>query len=115
LEKDNVFITEGRYTNAPGDNFRWRTTIHPDQYRMEFRLENPHQCGQKFHYGTIQLEPFGSHTKVSHIAYFDFFGAYVWVNMPFRGGMSSFLTYTARWESETISRIQHRYAPHVEE
>ena len=115
MEKNNVFITEGRYSNAPGDNFRWRTTIHPSQYLMEFRLENPDQCGQKFHYGTIQLEPFGSYTKVSHIAYFDFFGAYVWVNMPFRGGMSSFLTYTARWESETISRIRHLYAPNEEE
>lgn len=115
LEEDNVTITEGRYSNAPGGTFRWRTTTHPEQYRMEFQLENPDECGQRFHYGTIQLEPFASYTKVSHTAYFDFYGAYIWVNMPFRGGMTSFLNYTARWENETISRLQQRYENHAEE
>lgn len=106
----NVTITENSYTNAPGESFRWRTNVYPEQYRLDFELENPHECGQKFHYGTIQLEPFGSQTKVTHIAYFDFFGAYIWVNMPFRGGMRSFLIYTVSWEREMVTRLRDRYA-----
>jgi hypothetical protein len=108
-EMGNVTITENTYANVPNETFRWRTTVYPAQYRLEFQLENPRECGQKFHYGTITLEPFRSYTKVTHIAYFDFFGAFLWVNLPFGGGMSSFLTYTARWEKETISRLRHQY------
>jgi hypothetical protein len=106
----NVIITENSYTNAPGERFRWRTKVYPGQYRLDFQLENPDECGQKFHYGTIQLEPFGSQTKVTHIAYFDFFGAYIWVNLPVKGGMRSFLIYTANWERETVTRLRDRYA-----
>ena len=108
-EMGNVTITENTYSNVPNETFRWRTTLYPAQYRLEFLLENPRECGQKFHYGTITLEPFRSYTKVTHIAYFDFFGAYLWVNLPFEGGMSSFLMYTARWEKETISRLRDQY------
>ncbi|MGB5620817.1 MAG: hypothetical protein WBM78_28505 [Desulfobacterales bacterium] len=108
-EMGNVIITENTYSNVPNEIFRWRTTVYPTQYRLEFQLENPRECGQKFHYGTITLEPFRSYTKVIHIAYFDFFGAYLWVNLPFEGGMSSFLMYTARWEKETISRLRDQY------
>jgi hypothetical protein len=105
----NVTITETRYSNVPNEIFRWRTTVYPDQYRLAFQLENPQECGQEFNYGTIQLEPFKSYTKVTHIAYFDFFGASLWVNLPLEGGMSTFLKYTARWEQETISRLRHQY------
>ncbi len=108
-EMGNVIITENTYTNVPNETFRWRTTVYPDQYRLTFQLENPRECGQKFHYGTITLAPFRSHTKVTHIAYFDFFGAYLWVNLPLEGGMSSFLMYTARWEQETVLRLRHQY------
>jgi hypothetical protein len=108
-ETDAYIITENRYANTPGELFRWRTTTRMDQYRLEFRLVNPNECGHKFHYGTIQLETFGEYTKVTHIAYFDFFGAYVWVNLPFSGGMKAFLNYTAQWENETFSRLRHRY------
>jgi hypothetical protein len=108
-EIGNVIITENTYSNVPNETFRWQTTVYPDQYRLRYRLENPRECGQKFHYGTIKLEPFRSYTKVTHIAYFDFFGAYVWVNLPLGGGMSSFLMYTARWEQETILRLRHQY------
>jgi hypothetical protein len=108
-ETGNVIITENTYSNVPNETFRWQTTVYPDQYRLKFQLENPRECGQKFHYGTITLEPFRSYTKVTHIAYFDFFGAYVWVNLPLGGGMSSFLMYTARWERETILRLKHQY------
>ena len=109
LATDAFTITENSYANAPGETFRWRTTFDRDRYRMEFRLENPDECGHKFHYGAIQAEPRGDHTKVTHIAYFDFFGAYVWVNLPFSSGMSAFLNYTAQWENETFLRLRHRY------
>lgn len=108
-ELDNITITENRYANAPNETFRWRTIRHPDRYRLEFKLENPQECGQKFNYGTIHLEPFGSYTKVTHVGYFDFFGASLWVNLPFKGGRSSFLTYIARWEQETIIRLRNQY------
>ena len=108
-QNENITITENKYTNAPGEIFRWRTKSYPDQYRLEFQLENPHECGQHFHYGFIQLEPFGEQTKVTHIAYFDFLGAFIWVNLPFQGGMTSFLTYTAQWERETVSRLIDQY------
>jgi hypothetical protein len=108
-EADAYTITENSYTHAPGETFRWRTTRIRDRYRLEFRLENPNECGQRFHYGTIQLEPLGEYTKVTHIAYFDFFGAYIWVNLPFSSGMSAFLNYTAQWEIETFMRLRHRY------
>lgn len=106
---DAYTITENRYANAPGETFRWRTTTHIDRHRLNYRLENPNECGHKFHYGTIHLEPFGDYTKVTHIAYFDFFGAYIWVNLPFSGGMKAFLNYTAQWENETFSRLRRRY------
>lgn len=105
----NVTITENRYSNVPDETFRWRTTLDPEHYRLDFQLENPRDCGQKFHYGTIRLETFAAYTKVTHIAYFDFFGASLWVNLPFDAGMSSFLIYTARWEEETIRRLQQHY------
>jgi hypothetical protein len=110
LQVGNDTITENMYSNVPNETFRWRTTVYPGHYRLDFQLENPRECGQKFHYGTIKLEPFRSFTKVTHVAYFDFFGASLWVNLPFRGGMSSFLIYTAQWEIETISRLQEQYA-----
>lgn len=105
----NVIITENSYTNAPNETFRWRTVLHPGYQRLTFQLENPNECGHKFHYGTIQIEPFGSFTKVTHTAYFDFFGASLWVNLRIGGGMTSFLTYTARWEKETVARLRYQY------
>jgi hypothetical protein len=111
-ETDNITITENRYSNAPNETFRWRTISHPDLYRLEFELENPQECGQKFNYGTIQVEPLGAYTKVTHVGYFDFFGASLWVNLPFKGGMSSFLNYLARWEQETVIRLRDQYEVH---
>ena len=48
-EMGNVIITENTYSNVPNETFRWRTTVYPDQYRLKFQLENPRECGQKFH------------------------------------------------------------------
>lgn len=106
----NVVISEDTYTSAPDKFFRWKTTIYPARRRLEFVLNNPIECNQRFHYGFIQLEPFGEdQTKVTHLAYFDFFGASLWASYPWPGGMSSFLRYTARWEQETIVRLRDRY------
>jgi len=106
----NVSITENSYTNLPDDTFRWQTKLNHGQHRIDFTLVNPEECGHQFHYGSIRLEPFRKNTKVTHIAYFDFFGASLWVNMPFGGGMSSFLKYIARWEKETIIRLVDHYS-----
>jgi hypothetical protein len=108
-QQGNVVTTEDIYTTAPGKVFRWRTTIYPSRHRLEFVLDNPVECNQRFHYGFIRLEPFGEQTRVTHVAYFDFFGASLWANYPWPGGMSSFLLYTARWEQETIVRLRGKY------
>ena len=107
--KNDVAITENIYATKPGAVFRWRTTIHPDIHRLDFELLNPQECGQKFHYGHIQLESVGEYTKVTQIAYFDFFGATFWMNYPWYGGMRYYLRYTVRWEQETIVRLLDNY------
>ena len=107
--KNNVAITENVYATKPGVKFRWRTKAFPDRHRLHFELQNPKECGQKFHYGHIQLEAAGEHTKVTQVAYFDFFGATLWMNYPWYGGMHHYLLYTARWEQETMTRLIDRY------
>ena len=108
-EEQNVAIIENRLSNKPDSTFRWRNILSPEKYRLDFVLENPEQCGQRFHYGHFQLEPLGSYTKVSHAAYFDFFGASVWAHYPWEGGLYAFLNYIARWEQETILKVRDDY------
>lgn len=108
-EEQNVVIIENKLSNKPDTKFRWRNTLYPNRYRLDFILENPEQCGQRFHYGHFQLEPLGSYTKVSHAAYFDFFGASLWAHYPWEGGMYAFLDYIARWEQETILKVKDDY------
>ncbi|HYA03766.1 MAG TPA: hypothetical protein VEI04_11700 [Syntrophobacteria bacterium] len=48
-QQGNVVITEETYTTAPGKVFRWRTTIFPPRHRLEFVLDNPRECNQRFH------------------------------------------------------------------
>ena len=113
----NVVVTEDRftedlYTNRPRAKFRWKTTLSPAEYRMDFVLLNPEECGQKFHYGHIQLEVFeasNEKTKVTQIAYFDFFGVTFWIKYPWYGGMRYFLEYAARWEQATILKLKDAY------
>ena len=105
----NEVITESEYANKPRAKFKWQTTLFPDQYLLKFILLNPDECGQKYHYGYIQLEPLGSRTRVTQVAYFDFFGVSIWVNYPFYGGMSYFLNYTATWEQQTILTLKDKY------
>lgn len=107
--QEKVVVTENEYTNKPGVIFKWRTTVVSDEYSLVFKLMNPEDCGQKYHYGHIKLEAYGEKTKVTQIAYFDFFGVSFWVNYPFYGGMSDFLKSIARWEQQTIIKLKDRY------
>ncbi|MBT8112238.1 MAG: hypothetical protein KJO47_01035 [Gammaproteobacteria bacterium] len=107
--ENNVAITEIIFISKPGVRFRWQTIGSPDTHRLDFELLNPNECGQKFHYGSIQLEDFGEHTKVTQIAYFDFIGATIWMNYPWYGGMKHYLQYTASWEQKTIVRLKTIY------
>ena len=108
-EEQNLVIIENRLSIKPESRFRWRNTLHPNNYRLDFVLENQEQCGQRFHYGHFQLEPLGSNTKVSHAAYFDFFGSSLWAQYPWKGGMQPFLDYIARWEQKTILLLKQNY------
>jgi hypothetical protein len=108
-EEPNVVVVENRLSSRPESLFRWRNILYPNKYRLDYVLENPEQCGQRFHYGHIQLEPFGSNTKVTHVAYFDFFGSSLWALYPWEGGMQAFLDYTARWEQKTVLQLKENY------
>ena len=105
----NEVVTETKSSSRPKAIFKWHTTLLPDQYLRKFILLNPKDCGQKYHYGYIQLEALGSRTRVTQVAYFDFFGVSIWVSYPFYGGMSYFLKYTANWEQQTILKIKDKY------
>lgn len=106
----NVVITEERYSFDPDTAYRWQTIVYSEEQRLEFTLLNPEECGQKFHYGSIEIQPEGRTTKVTQVAYFDFFGASFWVHYPWSGGMRDILLTTADWERKTIHRIRNRYA-----
>jgi len=98
----NEVVTENEYSNKPRVKFKWQTTLFPDQHRLKFVLLNPEECGQKYHHGYIQLEAVGNRTRVTQVAYFNFFGVSFWVGYPFKGGMSYFLKYTAAWEQKAV-------------
>ena len=105
----NVVITETEYANKSNVVFKWQTTLFPDQNLLKYVLLNPEECGQDYHYGYVQLEALDFGTRVTQVAYFDFFGVSLWVNYPFKGGMSKFLQYTAQWEQQFISEYKHQY------
>ncbi len=109
--KDNVAITEDRYSDMPDALFRWKTRIFPEEKRLEFRLVNSSASGHhghRFHYGHIQLTDLGGTTRVTQVAYFDFWGAGFWANYPWSGGMQDFLEYTAQWERKEAVRFYRR-------
>ena len=108
-QNGNQVITEDKYTNGPDVYFRWQTTIFPQAKRLDFVLLNPKQCHQKFHYGYIQLTSAPQGTRVTQVAYFDFWGSALWAAWPWGGGMKDFLSYTARWEQKTIAQLRDRY------
>ncbi len=105
----NTVITENKYTHRPDVYYRWQTTVRPDVHRLDFVLVNPEHCGQKYHYGHIQLEPVEEGTRVTQVAYFDFWGAGLWAGFPWQGGMRYFLAYTAQWEQQLMLRMKDRY------
>lgn len=106
---DDKAVTEDKYANTPDVFFRWETTMYPDIHKLEFVLLNPAQCGQNFHYGFIQLESVAEGTMVTQVAYFDFWGASLWADYPWGGGMVDFLTYTAKWEQAIVLDLKNRY------
>ena len=107
--EDDVVITETVYSDKPNDVFKWQTTVFPDRNLLKYVLLNPEECGQKYHYGYVQMEALDIGTRVTQVAYFNFFGASLWVNYPFKGGMSQFLKYTAQWEQKFISEFGQQY------
>jgi len=98
----NEVITESVFANKPKLLFRWKITLFPEQHMLRYVLLNPQACGQYYHNGTIQLEAVDAGTRITQVAYFDFFGVSLWVNYPFSGGMSHFLEYTAQWEQQAV-------------
>ena len=112
--QENVVITENVYSSKPGVTFRWQTTADSKNHRLVFKLLNPKESGQKYHYGQIQLEALGAKTKVTQIAFFDFFGVSFWVNYPFYGGMRDFLEYTAHWEQKIVIKLKANYIKAIE-
>ncbi len=109
MRTGNTVITENKYAYKPDVYFRWQTTVLPETHRLEFDLLNPEECGQKYHYGHIQLASVEAGTLVTQTAYFDFLGAAFWAIYPWRGGMKDFLSYTALWEQETMLQLIERY------
>jgi hypothetical protein len=104
----NTAITENKYTNGPDVFFRWQTTVLQEAYKLEFVLLNPGECEQRFHYGFIQLESAAEGTRVTQVAYFDFWGVSLWADYPWGGGMVDFLTYTAHWEQDLVLHLTNR-------
>ena len=111
--KGNVVITENEYASKPGKIFKWQTTVKTELRRLEFKLLNPTEAGQIFHYGFIQLEAMGKRSKVTQVAYFDFFGVLLWANYPFYGGMQHYVRHTAQWEQRTILKLKDNYRGHT--
>lgn len=108
--KGNTVITETRYTFGADAAYRWRTVVRPEKHRLEFTLLNPEECGQKFHYGYVEVEDLGRIAKVIQVAYFDFFGVFFWVHSPWSGGMRDILLSTVAWEQKTVDKLRSRYA-----
>ena len=106
----NVVVTENKYSSKPNATFKWQTTIVADRQLLKFTLLNPAECGQEYHYGYIQMKALGQNTRVTQVAYFDFFGVSLWVDYPLYGGMKHFLKYTATWEQQTIVKLRDTYA-----
>lgn len=102
-------VTVTEYSNKPGTGFKWQSTVFPERHLLRYVLMNPDECGQKYHYGSIQLDAMGSGTRVTQLAYFDFFGVSLWMSYPFTGGMSHFLNYLVGWEQQTILEYSSRY------
>lgn len=105
----DIVLTETKYTYGPDVFFRWRTELVPDKHTLRYTLLNPTECEQDYNRGEITLVPDGAYTRVTHTSHFDFTGAFLWAHFPGPWGMVDFFRYTARWEQETILRLEDRY------
>jgi hypothetical protein len=105
----NMAITENKYVHGPDVYFRWRTTVSRTGFKLTFVLLNPEQCQQRYHHGSIEVRPEGQRSRVTQVAYFDFWGASFWAHYPWKGGMKHMLAYTARWEQSMALRLKYRY------
>lgn len=105
----DIVLTETKYTYGPDVFFRWRTELVPDKHTLRYTLLNPSECEQDYNRGEITLVPDGAYTRVTHTSHFDFAGAFLWAHFPGPWGMVDFFRYTARWEQETILRLEERY------
>jgi hypothetical protein len=108
--ENNSVITENKYTSKPNVVFRWKTTFSHENFRLDFVLLNPESTGHDFHYGHILLTPRGDATQVVQEVHFNFFGASFWAIYPWSGGMTEFLTYTAKWEQDMVLKLYHQYS-----
>lgn len=97
----DVVLTENRYAHNAKRLFRWQTVIDHRAHRLDFKLQNPDDAGQEFHFGTIQLTDQGPYTVVHQAARFKFAGDALWAFYPWRGGMRSFLQSFVAWEKHT--------------
>ena len=80
----NAVLTENRYTHNSKRLFRWQTTVYAREHRLYFKLLNPEEAGQKFHYGSIHLKASGRRTVINQEARFQFSGAAFWAFYPWR-------------------------------
>jgi hypothetical protein len=106
----NVVLTENRYTHNTERIFRWQTTVFASEHRLDFKLMNPQQAGQQFHFGRIRAEAQGRNTVIHQEARFQFSGAAFWAFYPWRGGMRAFLNAFVAWEQETVRAWESHYA-----
>jgi len=98
----DAVITETVQANKPKSVFKWKTTLFPDQHRLDFILLDPDECGMDYFYGSINMRAIGSATRVTQVAYLDFFGVSLWVHYPFHGGMSQTLNDNVHWEQQAV-------------
>ena len=54
--------------------------------KVSFHNLNGFHRQERLTYGHILLESMGETTKVTQVAYFDFFGASLWAHYPWAGG-----------------------------
>ena len=94
----DMVLTENSYAHNSKRLFRWQTDVNTYAHRLDFKLKNPEEAGQDFHFGSIQLSDHGAYTVVYQEARFKFPGDALWTFYPWRGGMRSFLQSFVAWE-----------------
>lgn len=106
----DIVLTENRYAHDSKRLFRWQTEVYAREHRLDFKLLNPDQAGQKFHFGSIRLKASGRGTMVYQEARFQFAGAGIWAFYPWHGGMRSYLREFVAWEQQAAREREPHYA-----